>query len=136
MEFLITNNLASTAGLLAIGKCDLIAFNITVTKQRSQIVDFSIPIMQTRQVLVQRIPCKTTESSIKNIKLIRYLADLHDKTIYIQKNSVHYNQLMDIQRIINGKIHIIESDSLETEQLMELVANGSIDYTVANETLH
>ncbi len=133
LEILVTNDLASTAGLLAIGKCDLIAYNITVTEQRKQIVDFTIPILQTRQVLVQRIPNKTTDANIKKTEFIRNQSHLAGKTVYIQKNSVHYNQLLEIQHLIRDTIHIVESDSLETEQLMELVSNGSIDYTVTDE---
>lgn len=133
LELLITNDLATNAGFLAIEKCDLIACNITITKERSQAVDFTIPILQTRQVLVQRNSCYTKDTTLKNTKFIRKIADLAGKTVYVQKNSVHYNQLLDIQKLINKPIHIIESDSLETEQLMELVANGSIDYTVTDE---
>ena len=133
LEILITNDLASTAALLAIGKCDLIAYNITVTKQRSKAVDFTIPILQTRQVLVQRNPYKIQDTTFRKTKLIRNLLDLAGKTIYVQKNSVHYNQLLGIQYFIKNNIHIVESDSLETEQLMELVSNGSIDYTVTDE---
>jgi membrane-bound lytic murein transglycosylase F len=133
LELMITNDLASNVGLLAIEKCDLIACNITVTKERSQAVDFSVPIMQTRQVLVQRDPFKTKDTNFRKAAFIRKLADLAGKTVYVQKNSVHYLQLIDIQKGMKQPIHIVESDSLETEQLMELVANGSIDYTVTDE---
>jgi len=133
LEFLITNDLASNVGFLAIGKCDLIACNITVTKERSKAVDFTVPILQTRQVLVQRNPYKTKDTTLRKAALIRKLQDLSGKTVYVQKNSVHYNQLIAIQKQIKGSIHIIESDSLETEQLMEMVANGTIDYTVTDE---
>ncbi|MEI6696696.1 MAG: transporter substrate-binding domain-containing protein [Bacteroidota bacterium] len=133
LELLITNDLATNVGFLAIGKCDLIACNITVTKERSQAVDFTIPILQTRQVLVQRNPEKTKDSILKKTIFIKNLSGLAGKTVYVQKNSVHYDQLLEIQKQIKSKIHIVESDSLETEQLMESVANGQIDYTVTDE---
>ncbi|MFZ4739719.1 MAG: transporter substrate-binding domain-containing protein [Bacteroidales bacterium] len=133
LELLITNDLASNAGFLAIGKCDMIACNITITKERSQAVDFTLPILQTRQVLVQRDPNMTKDTIIKKTAFIRKLADLAGKKVYVQKNSVHFNQLQRIENLIQNQIHIIESDSLETEQLMELVSNGGIDYTVTDE---
>jgi len=133
LELMITNDLASNAGFLAIGKCDLIACNITVTKERSKAVDFTLPITQTCQVLVQRDPFKTIDTNLKKTRIIRKLTDLAGKTVYVQKNSIHYNQLIAIQKKIKATIHIVESDSLETEQLMELVANGNIDYTVTDE---
>ncbi|MFZ4399486.1 MAG: transporter substrate-binding domain-containing protein [Bacteroidales bacterium] len=133
LELLITNNLATNAGFLAIGKCDLIACNITVTKERSQAVDFTVPILETRQVLVQRNPLKTKDACLCRVKLIRKLEDLESKKVYVQKNSIHKTQLQEIQNQYKTQINIIESDSLETEQLMELVSNGGIDYTVTDE---
>jgi len=133
LELLITNDLASNAGFLAIEKCDMIACNITITKERSQAVDFTLPILQTRQVLVQRDPNKTKDTNNKKTAFIIKLADLAGKTVYVQKNSVHFDQLQRIEKLIQNRIHIIESDSLETEQLMELVSNGGIDYTVTDE---
>lgn len=133
LELLITNDLASNAGFLAIEKCDMIACNITITKERSQAVDFTLPILQTRQVLVQRDPNMTKDTIIKKTAFIRKLSDLAGKKVYVQKNSVHFNQLQRIENLIQNQIHIIESDSLETEQLMELVSNGGIDYTVTDE---
>ena len=133
LELLITNDLATNVGFLAIGKCDLIACNITVTKERSQAMDFTIPLLQTRQVLVQRNPEKTKDSILKKTIFVKNLSGLAGKTVYVQKNSVHYDQLLEIQKQIRSKIHIVVSDSLETEQLMESVADGQIDYTVTDE---
>jgi membrane-bound lytic murein transglycosylase F len=133
LEIIVANDIASTAGLLAIGKCDLIAENITINEHRSRIVNFSIPIFQTREVLVQRNPAKTKDEKLKNTIVIKNISDLAGKTVYVQKNSVHSDQLLKVQEQIKHKINIIESDTNETEQLIELVANGSIDYAVSDE---
>ncbi len=133
LEFLITNDLASNAGFLAIGKCDVIACNLTVTNERSKVVDFTVPILNTRHVLVQRIPEKPKDPRLIKTAFIRNLSDLSGKTVYVQKHSLHYKQLMTIQKQLNIHIDIIESDSLDMEELMELVSNGTIDYMVADE---
>jgi membrane-bound lytic murein transglycosylase F len=133
LEFIITNDLASNMSLLALGKCDIIAHNITITRNRKTLVNFSSPITQTRQVLVQRNPYKLQDACIKKTLLIRNILNLSGKTVHVQKNSVHYDRLINIQNEIGDSIHIVVVDTMETEQLMELVANGTIDYTIADE---
>lgn len=133
LELKISNNLASNISLLALEKCDLIAHNITVTRDRRKLINFTTPLMQTRQVLIQRDPYKLQDACIKKTLLIRNLLNLSGKTIHVQKNSVHYDRLLNIQNEIGDSIHIVVVDTLETEQLMELVANGTIDYTIADE---
>jgi membrane-bound lytic murein transglycosylase F len=133
LELKISNNLASNISLLALEKCDLIAHNITVTRDRRKLINFTTPLMQTRQVLIQRNPYKFQDACIKKTLLIRNLLNLSGKTIHVQKNSVHYDRLLNIQNEIGDSIHIVVVDTMETEQLMELVANGTIDYTIADE---
>lgn len=133
LQFIITNDLASNISLLATERCDIIAHNITITRDRRKLINFTTPITQTRQVLVQRNPYKSSDSTLKKTLLIRNILNLAGKTIHVQKNSVHYDRLLNIQNEIGDSIHIVIVDTLETEQLMELVANGSIDYTVADE---
>ncbi|MCX6231908.1 MAG: transporter substrate-binding domain-containing protein [Bacteroidetes bacterium] len=133
LEIIVANDIASTAGLLAVGKCDLIAENITINEHRRRIVNFTIPIFQTREVLIQRNPEKTKDEKLKNTFVIKNLSDLAGKTVYVQKNSIHFDQLQKVQEEIKQKINIIESDTNETEQLIEQVANGIIDYAVSDE---
>ncbi len=133
LELKITNNLASNISLLALKKCDLIAHNITITRDRRKLINFTTPITQTRQVLVQRNPYSNNDTNLRKTLLIRNLLNLGGKTVHVQKNSVHYDRLLNIQNEIGDSIHIVVVDTIETEQLMELVANGTIDYTIADE---
>lgn len=133
LELKISNDLASNISLLALEKCDLIAHNITVTKDRRKLINFTTPLMQTRQVLVQRNPYSDKDTNLKKTLLIRNILNLAGKTVHVQKNSAHYDRIINIQNEIGDSIHIVVVDTLETEQLMELVANGTIDYTIADE---
>ena len=132
-EFIITNDLASNAGLLAVGKCDLIANNITVSPDRKKIISFTIPIMQTRQVLVQRVSYK--DKIHKKTELIRSKTRLSGKTVVVQKNSFQYDRLRQIEDEICNSINIVVNDTSESEQLIEMVANGTIDYTLSDENI-
>lgn len=111
------------------GVYDIVAKNFVVTKEKAEMIDFTEPIMLTRQVLIQR---KSTNNEMYKIS---DLLDLANKTIVVQKNSVFAQRLHNLSEEIGEPIHVLE-DSLSTvEQLIEQVSNGTIDYTVCNENL-
>ncbi len=135
LEVIVSNDLGKTFEFLNNNECDLIAIDLTITKTRSKIVNFTEPYSTTRQVLVQRKPDgwkKMRYSEIEN-HLIRNQLDLAGKTIYVQKGSSFYPRLKNLSDEIGDSIHIIEVQEYETEQLITLVAKGEIDYTVSDE---
>lgn len=111
---------------------DVIAANLTITKDRRELVDFSQPILKTHQVLVQR---QLQKKDIQKGKLlIESPVELTHKKVYVQKASSFYNRLKNLSDEIGGDIQIKEvADNLTVEQLIEKVAIGEIDYTVADE---
>lgn len=116
------------------GEADLIAIDLTINAPRADLVAFSIPISETRQVLVQR----KTEGFVKRRKndvdtnLLRKHSDLAGKTVYVQKNSAHRLRLRNLSAELGVPIDIIELDT-DTEELIAMVSEGEIDYTVADE---
>src|SRR5690606_38580183 len=54
LEVKIVKDLDQINNMLVSGLGDIIACNYTVTKNRKDSIDFSIPILQTNQVIVQR----------------------------------------------------------------------------------
>ena len=136
LEITIENSLEEAFDLLNEGKVDLIAMGLTVTTDRSKKVDFTRPHTQTRQVLVQRLPenwrkMRTWDDIEK--ELIRNPIDLGGKKIYIQKGSIFYDRLVNLSEEIGQPIYIEQDPEAEMEQLIEAVARGDIDYTVADE---
>lgn len=118
------------------GEADLVAFNLTVTKERKQFVDFTNPLYFARQVLIQRKPENWREMKIHEIEneLIRDPIQLTGKEVHVRKSSAFSSRLANLSDEIGGDIVIIEdSSSLEVETLIKMVANGEIDYTVADE---
>ncbi len=111
---------------------DIIAANLTVTKERKEQIDYSNPILTTRQVLVQR---QLQADDIQKGKLlIESPMELMDKKVYVQKASSFYNRLNNLSEEIGGDIEIQEvAGNLTVEQMIEKVAEGEIDYTVADE---
>jgi membrane-bound lytic murein transglycosylase F len=134
LEVIVSNNLDHSFNKLEDGDVDLIAANLTITKQRKQIMDFTIPHSKTRQVLVQRKPAgwETLDKKSLESSLIREQLDLAGKTVYVQANSSHAFRLKNLSDEIGENINIVETEE-EVEHLISLVANGEIDYTVSDE---
>ncbi len=66
-------------------------------------------------------------------KLLRNQLSLAEKTVHVMKNSAFVTRLKNLESEIGDSIDIIEVDNYEVEQLIGLVAEGKIDYTVADE---
>ncbi|WP_106543204.1 transporter substrate-binding domain-containing protein [Prolixibacter denitrificans] len=137
LEINVRNNLKETFNDLNAGRVDLVAKNLTITKERNQIVSFTYPLGQTRQVLVQRKPKnwrQMTEEEI-NQHLIRNQLDLAGKTIYVQKNTAYAERMRSLSDEIGAEIHLKEDSVYGVEQLVAMVAEGKIDYTVCDENV-
>lgn len=134
LEIKVNNSLNAKFNCLNQGDCDVIGIDLTVTRDRAAIVDFTIPHSLSRQVLVQQKPeayQRMTSRSIEK-ELIRNQLDLAGKTVYVQKNSSFASRLKNLEDEIGADIDIVESD-YEAEQLVKMVAKGEIKYTVCDE---
>ncbi len=128
-------DLDSAIAALQQRKIDLIAMTLTVTSKRKQEMNFTLPFLFTRQVLIQRKPDnyrKMATADEINKHLIRNILKLGGKTVYVQKGTIYVNRLKTLENEIADSIHIVE-DNREVEQLIEAVSNKEIDYTVADE---
>jgi membrane-bound lytic murein transglycosylase F len=83
LEVTVSNDLDKNFRDLQEGSVDLIAMNLTVTAERKQHVSFTYPLLQTRQVLVQRKPERWEEMNQKQLTehLIRNQLDLAGNTV-------------------------------------------------------
>ncbi len=135
-EIKIINSLDESFECINTGKCDLIALGLTVTKERSKVIDLTSPLMQTRQVLIQRKPEKwrkmRTWDEIES-HLIRNPLELAGKTIYIQKGAIYSQRLKNLSDEIGANIPVVEHPDASVEELISMVAQGKIDYTVCDE---
>jgi membrane-bound lytic murein transglycosylase F len=136
LDVMVSNDLDDSFRRLMEGECNLIAINLTVTKERRKYVDFTVPHGQTRQVLVQRKPdnWRTMGQAELGKKLIRNQLDLAGKTIHVQNGSSYSERLKSLSDEIGDTIYIMETTE-EAEQLISLVAEGAIEYTVCDENV-
>jgi membrane-bound lytic murein transglycosylase F len=123
--------------LLNKGEGDVIAFPLTITKERTNYVAFSQTHFNTCQVLIQRKPGNWKANPyLAEKELIRNPAELIGKEIYVKKGSSFKDRLENLSDEIGGEI-IIREDSAdsETESLIAKVANGEIPLTVNDQTI-
>lgn len=136
LELVVNSDIDSSFINLDQEKCDLMALGLTVTNNRMKFVDFTSPHVQTRQMLVQRKPenwrkMKTWDEVEKN--LIRNPIELGGKTIHIQKNTSFLPRLRSLSEEIGDSIIVVEDPEKEVEQLIKDVAEGIIEFTIADE---
>ena len=137
LEISVSNNLRETFEGLNSNQYDLVAKNLTVTKKRDETMEFTIPLEQTRQVLVQRKPKNWQNMPALAVEdsLIRNQLDLAGKKVHVQKNTAYYRRLINLSDEIGEEIIIVEDSGNGVEQLISMVANGKIDYTVCDENV-
>jgi len=136
LDVVVSNDLEDSFNYLVEGKCNLIAINLTITKERRKLFDFTEPHSQTRQVLIQKKPDnwkKLGQPELERI-LVRNPLELAGKTIYVKQNSAFSSRLRNLSDEIGDTIDIREVPE-DPEQLIMLVAQGDIDYTVSDENV-
>ena len=136
LEIVIAKNLDSLISMLKEGDGDIIAHGLTITQQRKKRVAFATPHTVTRQVLVQRLPKNWRDMMRHEIEevLIRNPIDLIGKKVYVRKNTSYYQRLINLSDEIGGDIDIeLVPGDLATEDLIAMVAEGEIDYTIADQ---
>ena len=111
---------------------DVIACHLTVTDKRRELIDFSTSYLSTHEVLIQRIPKKNDTIN----ELITEVEQLRNKKVHVWKNSSFYDHIVKINKNLNLNMSIVPTEGdLITEELVRQVANGEIDYTIADENV-
>lgn len=126
LEIKIIENLDSVDYRLNNFDGDIIAANLTVTKERTNYMSFSKPILTSKQVLVQH--------KGKGRELVKSLSQLIDSTVFVRKQSSFYGRLLNLSEEIGGNLTIkpVPGD-VTVEKLIERVNEGEINFTVADE---
>lgn len=138
LKIKVTSGVDRAFEQLNTGEGDVIAFPLTITKPRRQIVNFTKPHFNTYQVLVQRKPENWSRLTLDEISnnLIRDPAELVGRKVHVIKGTSHELRLKNLSEELGGDI-LIQDDTLiaESESLIRKVALGEIDYTVADHTM-
>ena len=136
LELLVIDDLDSCLSMLDSCQIDVLATGIGTNREMKQKYLLTTPILTQRSVLVQRMPKRwhdmSTGNEIEN-QLLRSPMDLAGKTIVLPKGSHNIKVLQHLSDEIGDTIFIVESDTLNSLDLVRQVSEGIIDYTVVEE---
>ncbi len=138
LKIKVTSGIDRAMDQLNKGEGDLIAFPLSITKDRKQYVAFSKPHFNSYQVLVQRKPANWRQMTLDKINdsLIRNPVELIGKEVYVLAGSSFETRLQHLSEEIGGDVVILsDTGSSESESLIRKVAIGEIDYTVADHMI-
>ena len=114
---------------------DLIACNLTITKERLNDYSFTTPIQTTQQVLIQRKPdnWRKMNKSQLNDSIVTDVEQLRNKRIFVWKNSTYYQNIERINNSLNLNIQIVPVDGdISSEELIRMVSEKEIDFTITD----
>lgn len=138
LEVVIVRDLDRIFSMLNEGRGDILAYSMTITKERQKKVLFTDHHTLIRQVLVQKRPDNWLALKKHEIDrmLITDAVELIGKPVHVRKGSSYYPRLLNLSEEIGGDIDIVEvPGDVSTDELIADVANGEISYTVADENV-
>lgn len=134
----IVDDIDSILTYLDQGKGDIVAYTLTVTNDRKEQVNFTQNLFISEQTLIQKKPDNwySLPKYKVNQQLIRNVLELADKEVHVRKNSSYYERLINLSNEMGVSINIIPVEgNTTTEDLIDMVAKGEIEYTVADREI-
>lgn len=111
------------------GRAELAVANLTITPDRKELSDFSIPVYKHVSEVIIASPSAPKLNSID---------DLSGKTLFIRESSSFFTHIQKLNQTFESRglspAIVIEADEhLEVEDLLEMANAELIDYTVADQ---
>ena len=114
----------SMVPFLETGKGDFIGAALTITPHRRKSLLFSQPYMTVQQEIIYHRATPVIES----------IEDLAGKTICVRRNTSYHHRLETLKK--SGiDLHIALLDNIPSEEIIQMVAENKIDYTVADSNI-
>jgi len=139
LELIVADDLDAQFDQLVQGDVDLLADGMTITQDRKERVNFTDYLYLVKQVLVQKKPDNWRRISWSNLQkqLVHDPIELIGDTVTVRKSSSYYERLVNLSDEIGGKINVDTtiSGEISTDEIIKMVAEGKIKYTVADDNL-
>jgi len=139
LELVVADDLDAQFDKLVLGDIDLLADGMTITQDRKERVSFTDYLYLVKQVLVQKKPDNWRRISWSNLQkeLIHDPIELIGDTVTVRKSSSYYERLVNLSNEVGGEIIVDTSISgeISTDEIIKMVAEGKIKYTVADDNL-
>lgn len=115
--------------LLTEGHGDIAAAGLTITPKREKVVEFTKPYLEDISEVVV---------SHKDVDGLEKLEDLSGRELFVRESSSYYESIQQVNNTFTarglGPVEVIKADeSLETEDILELVNSGAVRITVSDD---
>jgi len=129
LKVVVAENVNRMIQMLKEGKGDLIAYNIVVQNELKDSLIYCGLEQVTHQLLVQRANRGDT--------ILNDVTELIGKEVNVLENTKYYQRLVNLNAELGGGIIIknVEKDTVTTEDLIEMVSQGEIEYTVSDNII-
>ncbi len=129
MTIEVAPTLGALVEMLQRGDIDLIAYDIPVTGDYTSALLHCGPVNESHQVLVQ--------PTDKGVAAIGDVTELAGHTVWVEEGTKYHSRLRHLNDEIGGgiDIRIVDRDTLITEDLIDMVAAGEIDLTIADNDI-
>lgn len=123
----VAENAARLVEMVEAGEADVVAYPIQINNRMKEQVLYCGREELDSQVLIQR--------SNKGDTILTDVTELIGKEVYVKPNTKYYERLKNLDVELGGGIYIkdIEKDTVTTEDLIGMVSQGEIPYTISDE---
>lgn len=130
IEAIVCKNPGDIAALLKNGQCDMIASSWNLSRGIRNFSVTSVPLIKTDLLLVQRKPLKDS-----GLPLVKNVDAMKGKTVYVPVMSKQADIMEQFSKQSDNKVKVVEMPQYSQEKLVEMVAQGSLDFTICNNLL-
>lgn len=129
VDLKVASSLGDAIEMLDSGLVDLVAYEVPVTSDYRQRVISCGPVNETEQVLVQ--PARKGDVRITDV------TQLVGRDIYVEADSKYQQRIQHLNDELGGgiNIHIVDRDTLITEDLIAMVSAGEIPLTLVDSDI-
>jgi membrane-bound lytic murein transglycosylase F len=126
IEFIVVDSIQEVVEALVNNRADIAAADLTLTASRKQVIDFSIPYQSVQQQVIYNN--QITSKPAKNIR------DLVGKEIVVPASTSFVERLKAYQKQ-QPELSWTVREASHSENIIEEVAEGAIEYTIADNHL-
>jgi len=123
VKFIVADKVSDVIPTLQKGKAHLAAANLSITKERAKLIRFGTPYLDVQQHVAYGLD-QNNEPKV--------LQDLFGKHIHIPKGSSYAERLKSMHNQ-NTMLNFQEVENASTDELLEQVNMGFLNYTVADD---
>jgi membrane-bound lytic murein transglycosylase F len=138
LELIVVKNIDELIQKLNSGEADILSHGLTITAPRKKLVDFTDYLYLTHQVLVQKKPdnWRTIHWSKLKKSMVHDAIELIGDTVSLRKYSSYKERISNLSSELGGNINVnILSGELATDEIIKMVVDGKIKYTVADDNI-